>query len=91
MPSVSRRYADHGRSAWSTQRSRSGSRETVRTGPWLQVYEDLSGRDPGSLAAVELEALAEAAWWLCKTDESIAAAPAGLRRVSGRQGRPGSG
>jgi DNA-binding CsgD family transcriptional regulator len=48
-------------------------RETVRTGPWLHVYQDLSGRDPARLAAVELEALAEAAWWLCKTDESIAA------------------
>jgi tetratricopeptide (TPR) repeat protein len=48
-------------------------RETVRIGPWVHVYEDLSGRDPVSLAAVELEALAEAAWWLCKTDESIAA------------------
>jgi DNA-binding NarL/FixJ family response regulator len=48
-------------------------RETIRTGPWLHVYENLSGRDPVGLAAVELEALAEAAWWLCKTDESIAA------------------
>ena len=48
-------------------------RETVRTGPWLHVYEDLSGRDPVRLGPVELEALAEAAWWLCKTDESIAA------------------
>jgi DNA-binding NarL/FixJ family response regulator len=48
-------------------------RETVRTGPWLQVYEDLSGRDSVRLGPVELDALAEAAWWLCKTDESIAA------------------
>jgi DNA-binding NarL/FixJ family response regulator len=48
-------------------------REAVRTGPWLHVYEDLSGRDPVRLAPVELDALAEAAWWLCKTDESIAA------------------
>jgi len=47
-------------------------RESVRTGPWLHVYEELSIRDPASLTAVELEALAEAAWWLCKTDESIA-------------------
>jgi DNA-binding CsgD family transcriptional regulator len=47
-------------------------RETVRTGPWLQVYEHLGARDPGGLTAVELEALAEAAWWLCRTDESIA-------------------
>jgi ATP/maltotriose-dependent transcriptional regulator MalT len=37
------------------------------------VYEDLSARDPAVLAAIALEALAEAAWWLCKTDESIAA------------------
>jgi ATP/maltotriose-dependent transcriptional regulator MalT len=47
-------------------------RESVRTGPWLAVYEDLGARDPASLTAVELDALAEAAWWLCKTDESIA-------------------
>ena len=47
--------------------------EIVRTGPWLHVYEDLSGRDPVSLGPVELEVLAEAAWWLCKTDESVAA------------------
>jgi hypothetical protein len=37
-------------------------RETVRSGPWLQVYEQLGARDPGGLTAVELEALAEAAW-----------------------------
>jgi DNA-binding CsgD family transcriptional regulator len=48
-------------------------RETARTGPWLHVYEDLGARDPAALLAVELEALAEAAWWLCRTDESIAA------------------
>jgi tetratricopeptide (TPR) repeat protein len=48
-------------------------RETVRSGPWLHLYEDLSGRELAGLAAADLEALAEAAWWLCKTDESIAA------------------
>jgi DNA-binding CsgD family transcriptional regulator len=48
-------------------------REAVRAGPWLAVYQDLGARDPATLAAVELEALAEAAWWLCRTDESIAA------------------
>jgi ATP/maltotriose-dependent transcriptional regulator MalT len=47
-------------------------RESVRTGPWLAVYEELSVRDLAGLTAVELDALAEAAWWLCKTDESIA-------------------
>jgi len=48
-------------------------RETVRTGPWLDVYHQLSARDPASLQAAELDALAEAAWWLCLTGESIAA------------------
>jgi DNA-binding CsgD family transcriptional regulator len=48
-------------------------RESARTGPWLHVYEDLGARDPGALLPVDLEALAEAAWWLCRTDESIAA------------------
>jgi DNA-binding CsgD family transcriptional regulator len=47
--------------------------EAVRTGPWLEVYEQLSARDPAGLAAAELEALAEAAWWLCRADESVAA------------------
>jgi DNA-binding CsgD family transcriptional regulator len=47
--------------------------ETVRTGPWLGVYEELSARDPVGLGAAELDALAEAAWWLCRADESIAA------------------
>jgi hypothetical protein len=47
--------------------------ETVATGPWLHVYEELSARDPAGLVAAELDALAEAAWWLCRTDESIAA------------------
>jgi DNA-binding NarL/FixJ family response regulator len=49
------------------------ARETVRTGPWLDVYRRLSVRDPASLEAAELDALAEAAWWLCRTGESIAA------------------
>jgi ATP/maltotriose-dependent transcriptional regulator MalT len=64
-------------------------REIVRTGPWLDVYEDLSGRDPVRLAAAELEVLAEAAWWLCKTDESIAArqrAYAGFRDAKDDRG-----
>jgi DNA-binding NarL/FixJ family response regulator len=47
--------------------------ETVRTGPWLGVYQELSARDPVGLGAAELDALAEAAWWLCRADESIAA------------------
>jgi DNA-binding CsgD family transcriptional regulator len=48
-------------------------RETIRSGPWQGIYEELVARDPKSLTAVELEALAEAAWWLCHAEESIAA------------------
>jgi DNA-binding CsgD family transcriptional regulator len=47
--------------------------ERVRTGPWLPVYEELRVRDPAGLTAVDLDSLAEAAWWLCRSDESIAA------------------
>jgi DNA-binding CsgD family transcriptional regulator/tetratricopeptide (TPR) repeat protein len=49
------------------------ARETVRTGPWLELYQQLAARDPAGLDAGELEAMAEAAWWLCRTGESIAA------------------
>ena len=49
------------------------ARDTVRTGPWLELYQALAARDPAGLDAAELEALAEAAWWLCRTGESIAA------------------
>ena len=45
----------------------------VRHGPWLEVFEELSACDPIGLTAVELEALAESAWWLCRADASIAA------------------
>ena len=47
--------------------------ETVRAGPWLELYDQLAARDPTGLDGDELEALAEAAWWLCRTGESIAA------------------
>jgi DNA-binding NarL/FixJ family response regulator len=47
--------------------------EAVRAGPWLELHQQLSARDPATLGAAELEALAEAAWWRCRTGESIAA------------------
>jgi DNA-binding NarL/FixJ family response regulator len=65
------------------------AREAVRTGPWLDVYRQLSVRDPASLEAAELDALAEAAWWLCRTGESIAArhrAHAGFRAAGDDRG-----
>ncbi|HET9005737.1 MAG TPA: LuxR family transcriptional regulator, partial [Actinomycetes bacterium] len=65
------------------------ARDTVRTGPWLELYQALAARDPAGLDAAELEALAEAAWWLCRTGESIAArhrAHAAYRRATDDRG-----
>jgi DNA-binding CsgD family transcriptional regulator len=50
-----------------------GSRDASRPYAWAETYGSLSGRDASELTPRELEALAEAAWWLSKTDESIAA------------------
>jgi DNA-binding NarL/FixJ family response regulator len=65
------------------------ARETVRTGPWLELYDRLAARDPAGLDGDQLEALAEAAWWLCRTGESIAArhrAHAAFRRAGDARG-----
>ena len=65
------------------------ARETVRTGPWLELYDQLAARDPAGLDGDELEALAEAAWWLCRTGESVAArhrAHAAFRRAGDAKG-----
>ena len=65
------------------------ARETVRSGPWLELYGRLAARDPAGLDGDELEALAEAAWWLCRTGESIAArhrAHAAFRRAGDAKG-----
>lgn len=42
-------------------------------GSHSEVYEQLRKRDPASLTAEESEALADAAWWLSRLEESIAA------------------
>jgi hypothetical protein len=63
--------------------------DIARTGPWLELYQELAARDPAGLDPGELEALAEAAWWLCRTGESIAArhrAHAAFRRVGDDRG-----
>ena len=65
------------------------ARETVRSGPWLGLYEELAARDPAGLDGDELEALAEAAWWLCRAGESITArhrAHAAFRRAGDARG-----
>jgi DNA-binding NarL/FixJ family response regulator len=44
-----------------------------RADAWAAVYHRLTGADPKALSVAELEALAEAAFWLGKPRESIAA------------------
>ena len=46
---------------------------SVHTARWADIYVDLSGQDASRLSAEDLDALAEAAWWLCHVEESIAA------------------
>jgi DNA-binding NarL/FixJ family response regulator len=40
---------------------------------WAETYEALSTRDASELSPRDLEALADAAWWLSRMEESIAA------------------
>ena len=48
-------------------------RDAVRRESWAEAYEQLTAADRSDLTAVDLEALADAAWWMSKTDEAIAA------------------
>jgi ATP/maltotriose-dependent transcriptional regulator MalT len=48
-------------------------RELVHRGDWREAYAELQVVSPSNLSAEELEILADAAWWLSKPDESIAA------------------
>ena len=48
-------------------------RDAVARESWAEAYEELAAADPSELSPQDLEALADAAWWLSKTDESIAA------------------
>lgn len=49
------------------------ARDAVRREAWADAYGELAAADPPDLTPQDLEALADAAWWLSKTDESIAA------------------
>ena len=49
------------------------AREALVRGSWAEAYEGLRALDPSSLAAGDLEGLADAAWWTSRMDESIAA------------------
>jgi DNA-binding NarL/FixJ family response regulator len=48
-------------------------RDAVAREAWAEAYDELAAADPSDLSPHDLEALADAAWWLSKTDESIAA------------------
>jgi ATP/maltotriose-dependent transcriptional regulator MalT len=49
------------------------ARELAARGSWREAYEELSAIEPSVLSPVDLETLGDAAWWLSKRDESIAA------------------
>jgi DNA-binding CsgD family transcriptional regulator len=49
------------------------ARDAARREAWAEAYEELRVLDPAGMAPRDLEALADAAWWLSRSDESIAA------------------
>jgi DNA-binding NarL/FixJ family response regulator len=49
------------------------ARDAVRRESWAEAYEELRALDPARMEPRDLEALADAAWWLSRSDESIAA------------------
>jgi ATP/maltotriose-dependent transcriptional regulator MalT len=63
-----------GAEAGGTIGDRERAREAVRASQWELAFEALSSLDANEgLAAEDLEALGEAAWWLCRLAECIAA------------------
>jgi Ser/Thr protein kinase RdoA (MazF antagonist) len=60
------------------------AKDAMRRQSWAEAYEELRALDPSALAAEDLEALADAAWWLSKAEESMSPSPAaGSRARSG--------
>ena len=49
------------------------ARDLAARGSWQEAYGTLSAIEPSELEPADLETLADAAWWLSKRDESIAA------------------
>ncbi len=50
-----------------------GTGDAAHQRTWAETYEALSARDASELSPRDLEALADAAWWLSRMEESIAA------------------
>jgi ATP/maltotriose-dependent transcriptional regulator MalT len=49
------------------------AREAAERGSWAEALDLFRGLDPSELEPADLETLADAAWWGCRLDESIAA------------------
>jgi DNA-binding NarL/FixJ family response regulator len=49
------------------------AREAVSREAWREAYEEFRALEADSLTPQDLEGLAEAAWWLSRNDESVAA------------------
>jgi ATP/maltotriose-dependent transcriptional regulator MalT len=49
------------------------ARHAVQRESWAEAYDELAAVDLSDLAPRDLEALADAAWWLSKSEESIVA------------------
>jgi DNA-binding CsgD family transcriptional regulator len=49
------------------------AREAIGRESWAEAYEELRAIDPSRLTPQDLEGLADAAWWLARLPESIAA------------------
>jgi hypothetical protein len=49
------------------------ARDAARRESWAEAYEELRALDPARMEARDLEALADAAWWLSRPEEALAA------------------
>jgi ATP/maltotriose-dependent transcriptional regulator MalT len=48
------------------------ARDAVARAAWPEAYEEFRALDPSTFTPEDLEGIADAAWWLCKMEESIA-------------------
>src|SRR5512132_1051760 len=49
------------------------ARDAARRESWAEAYEELRALDPAGMGPRDLETLADAAWWLSRPEESVAA------------------
>ncbi|MFG2195053.1 LuxR C-terminal-related transcriptional regulator [Streptomyces sp. NPDC048639] len=56
-----------------TRRAKDRTRDAVARESWAEAYDLLAGLDPARLGPDDLAALADAAWWTSRVEESVAA------------------